>query len=174
MVTYLTHRFLTEAETKLADTHFDSIADRALTEASGILLAKRWATITLASLVAEIHPNASSWPFITVPGYQRIVNNLLNTTSSQDMAVSVVVRPEQLAPWENFIYEYYEEQHFPNTTAVSPFGRDVWVLNATTGERYHDTGELQYPSPNKILTPIVHVDEGAEPVLLFNLHSESP
>ena len=40
LLSYLSWRFLTESERKLADSHFDSLSERALTEAAGVMSAK--------------------------------------------------------------------------------------------------------------------------------------
>ena len=168
--------YLTGAETDLAVTQFESIADRALTEAKSIALQKRWSTITMASIVSELCPNATAWPFVTVPGFERMVGNLLSTSSNINMAFAPMVLPEQLAEWEDFIYDFYENTRkppFPNGTAVSPFGKGVWGTSNPfhLNSRFHDNGlSTTWGSPNQFLFPITHADEGKEVLLLFNMY----
>ena len=134
---------LRKSERNLADTHFESIADRALTEASAALLGRRWLTITMASVIAEILPNASEYPFVSVPGYERIAHGILNAKRTEDTAVSFFVRPDQLEDWEAFAYDFFynkrKPEPFPNTTAVSSFGRGVWGISVETNAMWQST-----------------------------------
>jgi hypothetical protein len=81
------------------------------------------------------------------------------------------VTPDQLEQFEEFAYKYYyEDRDFPNTTAVSPFGRGVWGVDGD-GNKYHETdGSTSYNSPNKIFTPLLQHNGGPHPALLLNLH----
>lgn len=173
----LAHRFLTKGERELAVSQFESIAERALTEAHGNTRRKRLALATMASMVSEIHPNASDWPFVYVDGFERIVNNLLDSTSGKDMGFTPFVKTEDLSAWEDFAYDYYYNiRSFPNTTAQSSFGRGVWGLDYrlnTTDKRFHaSAGGSGWGSPNDFIAPIFHVAEGVSQNLLFNLHEE--
>ena len=170
---------LRNSERDLADTHFDSIADRALTEASMVLLARRWLTITMSSIIAEVLPNASEYPFVHVPGYERIANGLLNATKSVDTAVAWIVQPDQLDEWEKYAYDFFyntnKPRPFPNNTGVSSFGRGLWAVNPNSSspdKRFHNLGKCRFNCSYEILTPIFHVDEGSDPVLMFDLHSD--
>ena len=177
---FVAYLFLHQAETRLAEAQFDSIADRALTNAVVIAQQKRWSAITMASFVGQLLPDAEKWPFVTVPNFEIIVNNLLNTSSNEDMGFVPFVKPEQQEEWEDFIYRFYSQDRkpepFPPGTAMSSFGKGIWATNPaldTADKRYHDFGNFtSYGSPNQILTPVTHVDEGRDRVLLFNLHSE--
>ena len=103
---FVAHKYLTDAETHLAENQFESIADRALAEALKIAEPKRWATITMASIISEIFPNADAWPFVAASGFDTILRNLLNTSSNVNMAFTPLVLPEQLAAWEDYIYDF--------------------------------------------------------------------
>jgi hypothetical protein len=65
---FLANKFLTEAETDLAERQFESIAaDRALDAALGITLRKRLATVSMASIASSLFLDAASWPNVSVP-----------------------------------------------------------------------------------------------------------
>jgi hypothetical protein len=133
---FVAHKYLTEAETQLAENQFESIADRALAEALRIAQQKRWATVTMASIISEFFPDAQAWPFVAVSGFEMILGNLLKTSSSVNMAFAPFVLPEQLAEWEDYIYDFYENTRnppLPNSTAFSSFGRGVWAFNPFLG-----------------------------------------
>jgi hypothetical protein len=170
------YKLLTQAETDLAETQFESIADRALTQAAKIARQRRWSLVTLASIAAEMNPNASAWPFVTVTSYERFVQGLLLTSDGKDMGFAPFVTAEQQADFEDFAYAFYEER-FPNqTVGISSFGKGIWARDnslGTSDNRYHVTaGNTTYASPNNILVPILHVDEGVNPVQMLDAHFE--
>jgi hypothetical protein len=76
---YVTYHQIKQAEEDLATNMFDSIASRALNGAIRTAEQKRWSAITMASIVAELHPSADEYPFVVVPGFERMADNLLNT-----------------------------------------------------------------------------------------------
>lgn len=175
----ISYHFLTESETDLAETQFESIADRALTEAYGSSRRKRLGALTMASVVSEMYPNAEDWPFVAIDGFERIVNNILKSSSGSDMAYIPLVTPEELPEWEDFAYYYYYNKRsppHPNGTATSSFGRGVWGLDpnwSSVDNRYHaQDGSTPWGSPIKILTPIFQVNEGINPALMLNIRTD--
>jgi hypothetical protein len=164
---------LTNSERDLVNTHFESIADRALDTALEILLRKRLSTVSMASIASYQFPDAKSWPFVTIKGYEAISSSLIKTSSSREMGFCPFVTPDQLPMFEDFAYEYYEE-NFPLGAASSSFGNGVFGVNPslnTTDNRYHETdGSTYYDSPNRIFVPILQHNAGAHPALMLNLH----
>ena len=175
---FAAHHYLSDSETELAEAQFESIADRALTEAAGITSRKRHAILTMASMVSEMHADADDWPFVFVKNFERITNNLLRTTSGDKMAFTPLVKPEELEDWEEFAYDFFYNKHeppFPNTTAVFPFGRGVWGVRPDLQPPhniFHDVGNTTYASPHQVLTPTLQTEEGGSPVLMYNFHSD--
>jgi hypothetical protein len=170
---YGAHTVLTNSERDLVNTHFESIADRALDTALEILLRKRLGTVSMASIASYQFPDAESWPFVIINGYETISSSLIETSSAREMGFCPFVTPEQLPMFEEFAYEYYEEQ-FPLGAASSSFGNGVFGVNPalnTTDNRYHETdGSTYYDSPNRIFVPILQHNAGAHPALMLNLH----
>ena len=176
---FTANHFLTNAEDDLANSQFESSADRALNEALVITRQKRWSAVTMSSIAAQVLPDAGAFPFVTIPGFEKLTYNLLKTSSNEDMGFVPFVRPDELAEWEDFIYNYYDtstDPVFPNGTGVSSFGKGVWATNPSLDapdKRYHDKGtKTPYGSPYDILAPITQLNNGPHPVLLFNLHFE--
>jgi hypothetical protein len=180
---YLAHRFHTESEKDLAETHFESIAVRALDAAVGITLRKRMGTASMASIAAYQFPNAEAWPYVKIDGYETISSSLIETSSGReistgregrDMAFSPLVTPEQLSSFEEFAYDYYEERFPGGTAGLSPFGKGVAANPPNTGKgdiRFRETdGSTYYNSPNKIFAPIFQHNLGAFRGLMVNLH----
>jgi len=57
---------LRASEYNLAVTEYLSISERALDKAQEVALRKRLGTVTMASIVANHHPDAREWPFVTI------------------------------------------------------------------------------------------------------------
>lgn len=171
----LVFHVLTNSEENLAEAQFASIAQRALVEAQDTVDRQRWAGVTMGMTLSEMYPNASQWPLVEFPGYERLARGLLNTSFGEDMGFAVHVTPEDLPEFEDFAYQVYDKLGFPNGTGCSNFGKGAWGQNASLehpNNRYHDvTGNTTYQSPYRILTPIFRLDEGPHPLLMFNPHS---
>ena len=174
---YAAYVLLSHSETSLATVQFKSIADRAMESALGITARKRLGTVSMASVASHANPNASDWPFVVIEGYEEMSTYLIETSSGREMGFCPLVVPENLAAFEDFAYNYYENARnppFPNGTATSSFGKGVWGVNPkleTKDKRYHETdGSTSYGSPNKIFTPILHHNEGPHKALMLNLH----
>ena len=174
------HYALTSTEISLAETHYESICDRILEEAVAISERKRLGTLSMASIVAQMHPDPDTWPFVTMPGYESIATNIIATSSGQSMGVAPLVRPDQLEDFETFIYDYYETKRnppFPNGSVTSSFGKGVWGIDTTlntSDHRYRITdGSTPYGSEYDVITPIITHNDGYNFVLLFNSHSET-
>jgi signal transduction histidine kinase/CheY-like chemotaxis protein len=161
----------------LATAQYQSIADRALDTALEISNRKRLGTITMAGIAGSVASNASKWPFITIPGYESMATNLIDTSSGREMVVCPLVQQEQLEAFEDFAYDYYYNKRQPpfdnETAAVKPFGRGVWGMDAS-GDFYHVTnGTTLYQSPHQdIVTPVLHHNAGPFPALMLNLRFE--
>jgi hypothetical protein len=171
---YAAHRFLSDSEKDLAETQFESIADRALDAAVGITLRKRLGTVSMASIAAYQFPNAEAWPYVIIDGYETISSNLIETSSGRGMAFCPLVTPEQLSSFEEFAYDYYEERFPGGTAGLSSFGKGVFGVNPalnTSDNRFRETdGSTYYNSPNKIFAPILQHNLGDFPALMLNPH----
>jgi hypothetical protein len=170
---------LERRETASAETHFKSICEKLLAEAVAIMERKRLGTLTMASVVAHMNPKASQWPFVTVPGFEVIASNVIATSFGLEMGVAPIVTPNQLEEFESFIYDYFEnKQRSPlsNGTVTSSFGTGVWGFDPTlntTDQRYRITnGSKIHGSKNNIIVPLISHNEGYDPSLMFDLHSE--
>jgi hypothetical protein len=183
---YAAHTLLVDSENDLAETQFESIADRALDAAVGITLRKRLGIVSLASIAAYQFPNAEAWPYVKIDGYEAISSNLIETSSgretpgraARDMGFCPLVTPEQLPSFEEFAYSYYEERFPGGTAGLHSFGKGVAanpISLQEVGARYRETdGSTNYNSPNKIFTPILQHNLGAFPGLMVNLHYHKP
>jgi hypothetical protein len=170
---FLANKFLTEAETDLAERQFESIADRALDAALGITLRERLGTVTMASIASSLFPDAASWPNVRVPWYETISSNLIETSSGRAMGLCPLVTPAQLESFEEHVYESV----VPVGAAISSFGKGVYGVDRslnTTDNRYHETdGSTAWSSPNRIFAPLLQHSKGSKfPGLMQNIHHD--
>lgn len=179
--------FWRKEEKTLAEKQFESIAERALLSAKAFFLRRRQVVVSLASLYEELHPNASAYPFVTVPGYRNVARNIMDTSSPSGSLIFLpLVLPEQLTAFEDFAYDYYESAGYPNGTAIEedphfpnrPFGRGVTTTALyPNGTFYyiHDTeGRTFFNSPYRVFTPIFQYEGPARvrySFLMWNIHS---
>jgi hypothetical protein len=117
---FLSYYFLTQSETVLAVSQFESIAGRALSASQEIVLRKRLGTISMASVIANALPDPKAYPFVFLNGYEEVSSNLIVTSSGRGMGFCPLVTPAQLEDFETFAYDFYENTRmptFPNGTA---------------------------------------------------------
>ena len=172
-----THRLLTDAETDLANQQFASIAERALKGALDIANRKLNAATALSTTIGHMHPNASDWPFVTVPGFEQISQEMLDISSGGDMGFFPLVSPEQRVAFEAFAYDFYETVGYPSGAGKSVFGRGMYRFDFTPGVaqdgRIRDFGNgTTWGSPYDVMIPIFQYDHTAYPFLMFNTHSD--
>jgi hypothetical protein len=173
---FLANKLLSDQELRLGRTQFESISARALIHAKHDLISRQWAGVTLANFVAELYPNADQWPYIEWQGFEDIANNMLETSEGEDTGFVPFVDPANLTQFEDFTRGVYQKIGLPNDTAVRDWGFGVWARNSSVDpvEIYHDTtADTPYGSPYTLLAPLMRTDEGAHPVLLFNVHSQA-
>jgi len=183
----LSYHMAKSSEVDLATRQFESLADRALTEAVGSFHRKRLSLLTMASVVSQLQPNASDYPFVAFPHFEEMATDLLRATGGEsDMGYIPFVDAKVRAEWEEFAYDYYFKQRDPpftgnkTATGVSPFGRGIWAYNDSNPysdeARYHDVnGTIPYentPFPS-LLTPVFQLAEGENMALMNNMHSRA-
>jgi hypothetical protein len=162
---YGAHKFLSQSEAELAASQFYSIAERALAAAQAMTLRKRMGAVSLASIFANIHPNAAEWPNVALDGFNEVALDIIATSNGRGMAFMPIVYPEKLQAFEDFAYEYYETKERPPfedpevSIPHSSFGRGVYgkdeSLN-TSDNRYHATGITSWGGQNVFIAPFMH------------------
>lgn len=174
---YLGYRYTREAERAMADDQFHSLADRVLHSSHQTFGQKLHALRVMSTAIGQWNPRVEEWPFVAMPGYEELSQQLLETIAGDDMGFLPIVNTSDLTKWEDFAYRYYYETREPpfpnNTIGISPFGRGVWTTNATTGKRYHDNQPYTTWNSSRptIKTPVMHVDDHTNLIVMYNLYS---
>lgn len=150
-------------EETLAATHYASVTAGALNNVQSLAENKLvHGSQIMAKHVGWAYPNADQdWPFVWVPSYWDIMEEVLPTSVWSGLNLAPIVMPEQVAPFEEFAYDKIAETFGENSTmgATSHFGKGIWVKDEkrvhTIDNRYHDTtGEPIYAgSPYTYLAP---------------------
>jgi len=170
----LSYFVLSRDERKLAESQFESIAERALVNAQQILKRRQLGTVSCASIVSNVLSDPNEWPFVALEGYEEMATNLIETTSGRELAFAPMVHMEEREAFEEFAYNYFENvRQFPEGTGESSFGRGIWGRDITLGtsdNRYHDTHPNRTNnSPYEVFFPLIQLDTGPDPLLMFNL-----
>ena len=190
LVAVLTYYFTRQSENELhlsqqqaQRDQYEYIAAHSLEAARAITGRIRQTTKAMASIASHAFPNANVWPFVTVPGYEEISNQLIQAVQPSSLATSAaamggmafcpLVTSDVLSSFEDFAYDYFENTRttpFPNGTAVSSFGKGVWNFDPMRGShpdnKYHAAQENEaetnnrtstvtnYNSPDQVLCPL--------------------
>ena len=178
-LTALLYTLLRRTEESFAKSQFQSIARRAFTDCSNIVKRKRLSMESMAAVMSQTFHNASEWPFVTMKGYETIVDVLSRSGGHDNMGFAPIVQAgEEQSNWEDFAYDYFDTRisndGWPNTTGINKFGRGIWRMKKTENGtvRIHDNDEVTLD--RELLTPIIQccVDNPGDKILLFNLYSE--
>ena len=169
---YLAYFILTSAEENLAESQFESIAERALIAAQQILERKEFGAKSMASIAGNTFPDTQQWPNVAIPGFEDISKNILLTAKAREMAFAPMIKPEQLESFEQFAFGYFEQRFHQGIGDDEWLG--VWGVNQSLN-RYHVTNATtgtDYASDHEVFTPIIQTDSGAHPSLMLNIHFE--
>ena len=174
---FLGHYYTEQAEHEMAVDQFQSMADRVLHNSYRAFAQKGNALRAMSTMIGQWNPRMEEWPFVVFPGYEEMSQQLLDTIAGDDMGFLPIVNASDLEEWERFAYQYYNEPSEPpfpnNTIGISSFGRGVWTIDTETRERYHDNQPytLWNSSRPTIKTPVMHVDDHRNMIVMYNLYS---
>lgn len=170
---YLAHYYTQVAERAMAADQFHSLADRVLHSSHQTFGQKVQALRAMSTAIGQWNPRVEEWPFVAMPGYEELSQQLLETIAGDDMGFLPIVSTSDLEKWEDFAYRYYNETFPDNTIGISPFGRGVWTTNVATGERYHDNQPFTTWNSSRptIKIPVMHVDDHTNLIVMYNLYS---
>ena len=180
----LANYILSDSEEDLAASQYNAIVARAVETSKEIVKRKSLGAVSMSSVIEVAFPNASSWPYVALNGYELIADNIAATSSGREIAFMPIVQPEQMNSFEKFAKDYYTKSRipaFPNETGnlagVSSFGFGIFgidtTLPITTDQRYRVTdGRTSYGSTYDIVLPTIQHSSSAQPFLLLNGHFE--
>jgi hypothetical protein len=112
-------------------------------------------------------------------GFEVIAATVIATAEAKTMGLCPLVRPEELAEFEDFAYNtaFTEiNRNYPNDTGLRDFNDDGVLTRGVHGfdqnlEIYRETdAHTVWNSTYDILTPII-MHLAGPPILMFNLHS---
>jgi signal transduction histidine kinase len=167
-------------ENDMASQTFESVANSALKGAQAITLRKVQAGSVLASLHSHAFPNASQWPFVSLPGFADTAKQLDYISNSLGFFFSPIVQPNQATEFEAFAQQVYTDNGYPNGSGVSAFGFGIWARRGSGGDeitadnRTHDTsGNKSYSSKYALLVPAFQTsDSSSSSALMYNSFSD--
>jgi signal transduction histidine kinase len=163
-----------QLELDLAEQTYYSVAASAIKGAQSITQRKIQSTEIMAATISYHFPNASSYPFVALPGYSEISSKVTEVSTSL-LGYSVIVTPEQVPKFERFAAATYLELGYPQGAGMSDFGFGIW-RNASASvyndHRDHDSKSgIEYGGEYSILVPILLVSNTSAANLMYNSYS---
>ena len=153
-------------EQVVAEQQFKSLAAKALREAKRTLEARRWAAVSMSRSVAELYPNASAWPYVEWWGFESLAASMLETSGGHELAFVPFVATEKSEQYNDFAHQVYAQLQYTVNN------KGIWELDSTNNDLAPESmGDTTYNSSFPFLSPIFRTDKGADPALLFNIHS---
>lgn len=160
---------LTGSEKELADSQYESIADRALFNSRNNILRKAKGSNSLAKMIGTVSPDAAAWPYVGVDNFESITNDIVDPDSGGNL-FSPIVAVHQQAAFETFAYEYYESRGYPNGTGVSSIGEGIWVDKGFIEAANGSTLLGNSPYEGEIIVPVFLHSDSVYPLLMIDLH----
>lgn len=169
----LTHWYLQLSEKWLAQSQYEAIVKAALRDTKGLAQRKLGATKTLASIVAHSLPNASAWPFVTLPGFTEISMNIMSVTSARELALVPFVQKDQIEEFQSFALQYYDSTPgYPADTAQHGYFRGISAEDEH-GNRFWDVKHNRAFHNNiSLWAPILQHSDTSSKAHLLNLFFE--
>ena len=168
---------ITNLEQSVGIQTYESVSASALRNAQALAQQRLEGGKTMAAVLKHAFPNASQWPFVALEGYVETANQIAQQSSTLTQALNVIVQPSQAEAFEEWAYQTYRDQNYPETAGVSQDanGEDffgIYAMDPDTGKRVHaTTGATSYNSPNDILVPIFQHNNVNASSILFDVHS---
>ena len=177
----VTFYLLSDQETKLAETQYESISASALDAIVADVERKVLGNQVLAAVAANFYPDLEMWPNVTIPGFKEIALKIRTSSlkSSYAVGVSSIASLDQQSQFEAFAAENIAET-YPPGVGVTSEGVVIWKVDPTISAgdpRVRDsTGITDWGSEyDGLLVPVFQV-EADDPsifnLVMFNLHTD--
>jgi signal transduction histidine kinase/CheY-like chemotaxis protein len=142
----------------------------------GVVLDKQDALTTGMALALQKCPKEQDWPECDIPFnfYQSILNPLYRITQVRTISTTMVVKPSEVTQFEDFAYDFFERQGHPEL-GISPFGKGIFAINETTGQRFHDTTGTTGHGKRRMLLAVLQVTDlpNNKGAFMHNSYSET-
>jgi hypothetical protein len=104
-----------------------------------------------------------------------LTDPLIDMGTSRTVSYSPIVKPEDVEEFENFTYNFFKEQGYPELGITTDHGKGISARNTTTGKRYHDHDASSAQGVNNILVPVYQIGnlDANSAAVMYNIYSES-
>lgn len=157
---------------------YQSIAMSATNGAKSITERKFQGSEVMSTLLGEIYPNESDWPFVSMQGYISIAQKVASLSSSGTQAFMILVDPSQARDFETHIQQQYVVQGRPEHAGVSDFGFGVWRRDGNETKTFEDgriqdmNGENAWGGKSNKMAVLAMHNVPAASSLMFNIYTE--
>lgn len=134
----LAYTQLQSTEENVGIQTYRSIAQSALVGAVAITQRKFQGSEVMSTLLGELFPDASDWPFVSLEGYIPIASKVAALSSSGTQAFMIVVDPAEARAFEDHLQNVYRLQGRPEEAGMSDFGFGIWRRDGNETNTYPD------------------------------------
>jgi signal transduction histidine kinase/CheY-like chemotaxis protein len=167
---------LSKLQDKAQREQYYAITNKIESSTLSATIDKQDALNTGLTVALQYCPNESDWPqcAISFDFYQAILSPLSRVSQTRSITIAPVLQPSDVASFENFAYQFFEDNGHPEF-GISPFGKGIFAINSTTGQRYHDTTGITGGGKYQMLMPVFQVTDFPhnQGVLMYNTYSQS-
>ena len=113
------------------------------------------------------------WPSVALAGFTE-TGLLLTEETQSTFGLGVIVQPDEVAEFEAFAAQVFQEQNYPNDTGVGDFGFGIWKNNEdpTIPGKVHDTsGNTTWGGNHSFLVPMFQHTNKTAKVIMSNLYA---
>lgn len=135
----LSYLIFYDFETKFLNTQLksiDSLFDFAI---ENEIEDKKNSMVLMAAYMQTEFPNASTWPYVTVPydTFISITDPLIDMAKLRTISYSAIVRTNQVDEFETYMSDFYNQSEYSQyNLGQSDFGFGIYSKNSTTGLRF--------------------------------------
>lgn len=129
----------------LAEVEYDSLADRALREATSFMTNFKLGAQSMASMVGFLAPNASRWPLIFVDGFEPLARYRSETNGGFFISLLPFVSVDEKTEFERHAYHYYFNVSNYSRKSVYPNG--IWAADESITNGGRRMVSIGHPNP---------------------------
>jgi hypothetical protein len=172
---YGSYRLLSDLETELGESQYQSIATHFETSILNELKSKTSAIQVLSHHVGLACPKKEMWPNCSLPldAFEYMTSKLISSVDLKAMSFSPLVSGPEVPQFEQFAYDFFASEGEPDLAQLS-FGEGIFTRDSA-GDVIHDYDASNAKGTRDILVPVFEIGLLADnrEAVMFNIYSET-
>jgi hypothetical protein len=164
---------LNKSEDKFYQSQYESFVKAAYHEISQNVESRIAVGKSVAANYGGFCPKSSDWPNCWLPYdmFEGLVEPYQDTLQMVLTGMYPIVSIDQVASFENFSYEVYQQEGYPSSIGRASGTYGIFSRDLVNGGFFHDTTDESSQSFYKVLVPMFQMKKRYFPMALFNAHS---